>query len=75
MTTIDRLFLEWGVRETYPITEEEFYSLLKEEGEKTWIIENEDNGDGTFTNELQINEHKYRIITSKMLGKVLAEPE
>jgi hypothetical protein len=67
MTTTEHLFLEWGVRQTYPITEEEFYSLLKEEGEKVWIIENQANGDGTYTNQLDINGHKYIIVTSKKL--------
>ena len=67
MSTTDRLFIEWGVRETYPITEEEFFALIKEEGDKTWTTENQDNGDGTYTNELDINGHKYKIVTQKKL--------
>jgi len=67
MSTTDRLFIEWGVRETYPITEEEFFALIKEEGDKTWTTENQDNGDGTYTNELSINGHKYKIVTQKKL--------
>lgn len=67
MSTVEKLFIEWGVRETYPITEEEFFALVKEEGDKVWTTENQNNGDGTYTNELDINGHKYKIVTQKKL--------
>ncbi len=67
MNVVEMLFNEWGLRETYPVTEEEFFTLIKEEGDKTWTTENQDNGDGTYTNELDINGHKYTIVTQKKL--------
>ena len=67
MKTVDSLVQIWGVRATYPVTLSEFLSLLSEEGEKTWVVENEDNQDGTFTNEIHVNEHRYVIVTQQKI--------
>ena len=67
MSIVEKLLMEWGLRETYPVNEEEFFALIKEEGDKTWVTKDQDNGDGTYTNELDINGHKYTIVTRKKL--------
>ncbi len=67
MSTANQLFKDWGPREVYPITEDEFHSLLNEEGQQVWAKKNVDNKDGTFTNELKIGEGKFLIVTQKKL--------
>ncbi len=67
MSTTDQLFKDWGPREVYPITEDEFRLLLIEEGNQVWVVKNLDNNDGTFTNELKVAETKYLIVTQKKL--------
>lgn len=67
MNVVKKLLKDWGNREVYPITEEEFYSLLSDYGNQTWTKKNMDNGDGTFTNELKIGDSMYLIVTQKTL--------
>jgi|WetSurMetagenome_2_1015567.scaffolds.fasta_scaffold459064_1 hypothetical protein len=61
---LTELFSQWGERDVYPLTVEEF-SVLKEIAESSVL--NRDNGDGTFYHEVCIENKKFALSTK---GKI-----